>query len=191
MASFEHGRYVVVVLHVGRSKLADIKLVLQREYSSGKTWFPDGSISSTEEHVDAVVRELHEETGLILTPNDLTLLSDAPVRVALPEGQQFVYVYSAHVLVPYVTTHLRTPAELDKVVTAKSTINLDGSYVVPETIDIDGLSLTPAKNGLLPSLKQKTSYFTLVTLLNGRLFVVLFIRTKYFATMIRRYRDNS
>jgi hypothetical protein len=54
-----------------------------------------------------------------------------------------------------VTTHLRTPAELEEAVTTHSTINPDGSYVVPETIDIGGLSLTPSKNGLLPSLKQK------------------------------------
>jgi ADP-ribose pyrophosphatase YjhB (NUDIX family) len=38
-------------------------------------------------HVDAVVRELLEETSLTLSHDDLiTLLSDAPVRVALPEG---------------------------------------------------------------------------------------------------------
>jgi hypothetical protein len=38
---------------------------------------------------------------------DLTVLSDAPVRVGLPEGQrQLVYVFSASVLVPCVTTHL-------------------------------------------------------------------------------------
>jgi hypothetical protein len=54
-----------------------------------------------------------------------------------------------------VTTHLRTPAELEHAVTAQSTINDDGYHVVPETIDISGLSLTPAKKGLLPSLKQK------------------------------------
>jgi hypothetical protein len=77
------------------------------------------------------------------------MLSDAPVGVALPYGQQLVYVFSAYVLVPYVTTHLRTPAQLEHVVTAQSTINHDGSYVVPETIDIGGLSLAPAKQGLL------------------------------------------
>jgi 8-oxo-dGTP pyrophosphatase MutT (NUDIX family) len=101
--------YVVVVLHVGGSKLADVKLVLQREPRSGKTLFPAGSISPDEELVDAAVRELHEEIGLILSLDDLTLLSDAPVRVALPIGQQLVYIYSASVPVPYVTTHLRTP----------------------------------------------------------------------------------
>jgi 8-oxo-dGTP pyrophosphatase MutT (NUDIX family) len=62
--------YVVVVLHVGGTKLTDVKLVLQREPSSGKAWFLVGSTSSNEEHVDAIVREMHEETGLILTLED-------------------------------------------------------------------------------------------------------------------------
>ena len=82
MPSIEHGRYVVVVLHVGGTKLSDIRLVLQREPRSGKTWLPAGSFTTNEEPVDAAVRELHEETGLILTPDDLTLLSVAHVRVA-------------------------------------------------------------------------------------------------------------
>jgi hypothetical protein len=96
---------------------------------------------------------LHKEISLILTHDDLPLLSDALVRVALPIGQQLVYVYSASVPVPYVTTHLLTPPLLEQVVTAMSTINDDGSYVVPETINIGGLSLTPAKKGLPPSMK--------------------------------------
>jgi ADP-ribose pyrophosphatase YjhB (NUDIX family) len=109
-----------------------------------------------EEHVDAIVRELHEKIGLILTLDDLTLLSDSPVRITLPEGQRhFVYVFSACVPVPCVTAHLRTSFQLEQVVTAHSTINPDGSYVVPATIDIDGLSLTPAKHRLLPTLKCK------------------------------------
>jgi ADP-ribose pyrophosphatase YjhB (NUDIX family) len=112
MASVGLRRYVVVVLHVGGTKLSDIKLVLQLEPRSGKTWFLVGSVTTNEEPVDAAVRELHEETGLILTPDDLTLLSDAHVRVALPIGQQLGYVYSASVPVPYVTTHLRTLAQL-------------------------------------------------------------------------------
>jgi 8-oxo-dGTP pyrophosphatase MutT (NUDIX family) len=64
-----------------------------------------------EEGVDVVVRELFEEIGLTLSLDDLTLLSDAPVRVALHEGQcKLVYVHSASVPIPYVTTNLRTPA---------------------------------------------------------------------------------
>jgi ADP-ribose pyrophosphatase YjhB (NUDIX family) len=57
-------------------------------------------VTANEEPVDAAARELYEETCLILTPDDLTLLSDAPFRVALPVGQQLVYVYSALVPVP-------------------------------------------------------------------------------------------
>jgi hypothetical protein len=119
MASVGHGRYVVVVLHVGETKLSDVKLVLQREPRSRKTWFPARSISANAWHVDAAVRELHEEICLILIPDDLTLLSDAPVRVALLVGQDLVYVYSASIHVPYVTTHLRTHhAQLEQAVTA-------------------------------------------------------------------------
>jgi hypothetical protein len=88
-----------------------------------------------------------------LAADDLAQLSDAPVRVTLHEGQrQLVYVFSASIPVPYVTSRLRTPSELEHVVTAQSTINPDGSYIVPQTIDIDGLYLTPTKHGLLPAL---------------------------------------
>jgi 8-oxo-dGTP pyrophosphatase MutT (NUDIX family) len=156
MASVGPGRYVVLAIHVGGTKLSIIKLVLQREPRTGKTWFPAGSVAGNEELVDAAVRELHEETGLTLTPDDLTLLSDAPVRVALPEGQQNVNVYSASVPVSFATSHLRTHAQLEQVVTAQSTINPDGSYVVPETIDIGGLNLTPAQTRLLPVVKHKS-----------------------------------
>jgi ADP-ribose pyrophosphatase YjhB (NUDIX family) len=149
-------RYVVVVLHVGGTKLSEIKLVLQREPRSGKTWFPAGLVLANEEHVDAAVRELHEKTGLILALDDLTLLSDAPFRVALPVGLQLVYVYSAFVHVPCVTTHLCTPAHLEHVVTTQSTVCPEGSYVVSETIDIGGLNLTPGKTGSLLAMKHKS-----------------------------------
>jgi ADP-ribose pyrophosphatase YjhB (NUDIX family) len=165
MAFVGPSHYVVVVLHVGGTKLSDIKLVLQREPCFGKTWFPSGSITAYEEHVDVAVRELYEETCLILTPDDLTVLSDAPVRVALPVGQQLVYVYTASVPVSYVTSHtvsqfpmLRTHAQLEHAVTTHSTTNLDGSYVVPETIDIGGMNLTHVKTWLLPALKQKNEF---------------------------------
>jgi hypothetical protein len=109
-----------------------------------------------EELVDAIVRELLEETGLTLTLDDLTLLTDAPLHVALPRGRrQYVYVYSACIPVPYLIAHLPTPAKLQLVAIAQSTINPHCSYVIPTTIDIDGLSLTLAKNGLLSALIRK------------------------------------
>jgi ADP-ribose pyrophosphatase YjhB (NUDIX family) len=159
MASVGPGRYVVAVIHVGGTKLSNVKLLLQREPRTGKTWFPAGSVTVNEEPVDAAVRELHDETRLTLTPDDLTLLSDAHVRVALPKGQQLVYVYSAFVPIPYVASHLRTPTQLEQAVTTHSTINPDGSYVVPETLDIGGLNLTPAKTGLLRAVKHKSELF--------------------------------
>jgi hypothetical protein len=105
MASFGQGRYVVVVL-VGGTKLSDVKQVFQREPRFGKTRFRAGLVPANEEHVDAPARKLHEEIGLILTPDVLMMLSDAPVRVSLPDGQLLVYVYTATAPVPYVTNHL-------------------------------------------------------------------------------------
>ena len=83
MASLGPGHYAVMVIHVGGTKPSDLKLVLQREPRSGKTWFTAGSVLPNEEHVDAAVRELHEETGLDLTPDDLTLLSGEHVMSLL------------------------------------------------------------------------------------------------------------
>jgi 8-oxo-dGTP pyrophosphatase MutT (NUDIX family) len=103
MASLGPGHYVVMVIHVGGTKLSDVKVELQREPRSGKTWFPASSILPIEEPVDVAVRELHEETGLVLTPDDLTLMSDAHVRVTLPQGRQLVYVYSASIPVMFAT----------------------------------------------------------------------------------------
>jgi hypothetical protein len=51
---------------------------------------------------------------------------------------------------------LRTHAQLKQAVTAQSTFNPDGSYIVPETIDVGGMNLTPAKTGLLPAMKHKS-----------------------------------
>jgi hypothetical protein len=73
--------------------------------------------------------------------------------VSLLEGKRHVvYVYSASVPVPFVSTNLRTHVKLEQDVAAQSTINPDGTFVVRESIDIDGLSLTPTKTGLLLSI---------------------------------------
>jgi hypothetical protein len=96
--------------------------------------------------------------GLTLTFDDVTMLSNNnPVRVSLHEGErQLVQDFSAFVLVPFVATNIRTPARLVEVVTTQSTINHDGTYVIPTTIDIiDGLSLTQAKSGRLTDVIRK------------------------------------
>jgi ADP-ribose pyrophosphatase YjhB (NUDIX family) len=156
MVSLGPGHYVVLVIQVGGTKSLDSKLIFQREPRSGKTWFPVGSILPNEEYVDAVVRELHEETGLILTPDDLTLLSDEHVIVTLPRGRQLVYVYSATIHVMFAANNLRTPAQVEQAVLAQSTVNPDGTYVVPETINTDGLNLTPAQTWLIRAEKHKS-----------------------------------
>jgi hypothetical protein len=82
-----------------------------------------------------------------LTAEDFTLLSGKPVRVVPLHAAkyQLVYAFSAFVPVPYVTASLRTHAKVEQAVTAQSAIHHDGSYVVPATVDIDNLSLTPSK----------------------------------------------
>jgi hypothetical protein len=109
-----------------------------------------------EKHVDGDILELHEETGLMLTHDDLTLLSKSPVRVSLLEAKyQLVYVFSVYVSVPFISTNIRTLAKLIQVVTTQSTINPDGTYVVPTTVDIDGISLTRTKIGRLHFVIRK------------------------------------
>jgi hypothetical protein len=62
----------------------------------------------------------------------------------------------AFVPIPSVTANLRTLAKLEHVVTAQSTIHPDGfAYIITTMIDIDGLSLTPVKHGLLSASRRK------------------------------------
>jgi hypothetical protein len=61
----------------------------------------------------------------------------------------------AFIPVSFVAANIRTHAKLVQVVSAQSTINYDGTYVVPATIDIDGMSLTPTKTRLLPPIIRK------------------------------------
>jgi hypothetical protein len=70
--------------------------------------------------------------------------------------QQIVYVFSAFVPEPYMTTNLlRTSPKVSQHITTHSTINFDGFYVVPATIVIGGLLLTPFKIGLLLATRRK------------------------------------
>jgi ADP-ribose pyrophosphatase YjhB (NUDIX family) len=156
MASLGPGIYVVVVVPIGGSKASDIKLVLQREPFTRKTWFLAGLILPNEAPVDASVRELFWEVGLTLTVDDLTWLSGNHIRVSLPASQhQLVHVFLASVHIPYAAADLRTPAKVEQAVTDHSNFHRDGSYVNPNTVDIDGLSLTPSKIGLVKETQRK------------------------------------
>jgi hypothetical protein len=66
-----------------------------------------------------------------------------------------VYVFSASVPVANVTGDSRNFAKVEQATTAQSTISPYGTYVVPESIDIDGLWLTPTKIELIPSSIRK------------------------------------
>jgi hypothetical protein len=68
---------------------------------------------------------------------------------------QVRYVFATSVHGAYVTANQRAPAIVELAVTAQSTIYSDGSYVVPATIDIDGLSLTPSKTILVKEAQRK------------------------------------
>jgi 8-oxo-dGTP pyrophosphatase MutT (NUDIX family) len=159
MASLGPGNHIVVVLYyyVGGSKAPGMKLVLHRDPRTRKSWFLVGSIWPHEAPVDVALRELIEETGLTATVDDLTSsLSGNLVRVPLPAVQnKLVYVFSASVHVPYVVANLRTLAKVEHDVNAHSNVHPDGSYVVPTTVGIDGLSLTPLKVGLVKETRRK------------------------------------
>jgi 8-oxo-dGTP pyrophosphatase MutT (NUDIX family) len=91
-----------------------------------------------EDLANSVVRELLEETGRTLTVDDSTLMTIACVRATL-HGDKFqrVYVYSASVLVPYMTASLRTPTKVEHTVSSQSTIHHDGtSVIIMGTVDI-------------------------------------------------------
>jgi hypothetical protein len=50
---------------------------------------------------------------------------------------------------------MHTPTKVEEVVTALSTVHPDVFYVVPTTVDIEGLSLTPSKIGLVKETQRK------------------------------------
>jgi ADP-ribose pyrophosphatase YjhB (NUDIX family) len=156
MVSLGSRNYVVFKLPIGGTKISNIKVVLQREPRTGITWFSIRFVLPNKEPVDAAVHELFEETCLTLTIDDFTMLSNKPVRVSLPKGKhELVYVYSAYVPVSNVMPNLRTPAKVSQDATTQSTISPNGTYVVPKSIDIDGLSLTPSKTELLPHAQRR------------------------------------
>jgi hypothetical protein len=58
-----------------------------------------------------------------------------------------------------VNANLRTPSKVDLEVNAQSIVHSDGTYTVPTTVDIDGLSFTPTKIGLAMETQRKYELF--------------------------------
>jgi hypothetical protein len=119
MASVGPGHFVVVVLHIGGSKASDIQPFYSVSLALVKLGFLPVQYCLTRSLLMLLFVSYFKETGLTLTVDDSTMLNDAPVRVALNEGQrQLVYFFSAYVPVPYVIANLRTHAKLEQLVTA-------------------------------------------------------------------------
>jgi hypothetical protein len=154
MTSLGFGNYVVDVLSVGGLKASDIKLLLQREPRTGKSWFLAASISPYEKQVDAAVRELLAENGLTLIVLDLTLVSGNHLRVPLPARKySLICVLLAYVSVPYVTANQRTRAKLEEAINTMSTVHINCSYVVPTTVDFSDCLLRRLRLGSLRILE--------------------------------------
>jgi hypothetical protein len=140
-----------------------------------------------EEHVDATVRDILEETGLTMAVNDLTQLSGAVVRVPLHYGKyQLVYVYFVSVLVPYVNITLSKPTHVKHYVISHSTVQADGSYVVPATIAMDGLPITPVVTSNVRTARVKYEL-----LLFGFVAQRQHFRDPVLSRQIFLHRDNS
>jgi hypothetical protein len=76
-------------------------------------------------------------------------------------------------------------------VTALSTINPDGYYIVPSTIDIDGLTLTPSKTGLLKETHRKFEQLHFSYVAQRETFRDAITFKQLLLTMILRYRGSS
>jgi hypothetical protein len=191
MTSLGPGNYVVIVLLVGGSKASDFKLVLQREPRTSKTWCLADLILPNEAPVDDAVREWFEITDLTMTIDYLTRLNGNHIRVSLPDGQHLpVYVFLSTALVPYVTSNLRTPAKVEHALTTHSTVHLDGSCVVLTIVDIDGLSLTPSKIGLVGETQRKFELLRFGYVARWEFFRGAVIFYVSFFTKTRRYRGS-
>jgi hypothetical protein len=92
-----------------------------------------------------------------------------------------------------VVANLRTPAKVEQAVTPQSTIHYNGSYVVPASVDIDGLSLTPSKIGLVGKDQRNVSMncYILATWLSGSLFEELLFLDIVSFMKARRYQCSS
>jgi hypothetical protein len=80
-----------------------------------------------------------------------------------------------------VTAKLRTLAKVEQAVTAQSTIHPDGTYIVPPTIDIDGLFHMPSKIWLFKKTQHKCEVLHFGYVAHWEAFRVVLISKKLFA----------
>jgi hypothetical protein len=67
------------------------------------------------------------------------MLRGKVARVPLPDGNtQYIYACVAYVRLPYVTSNLRTPSNVERVVLLESIMLSHVSYIVPTLIAMDG-----------------------------------------------------
>jgi hypothetical protein len=118
------------------------------------------------------------EIGLALPVDDLTFVFASRSMLA---SNHLVYLFASFVPVPYVHANLRTPAKVEQAVIAQSTIYHDGTYVVPYTSDVDGLSLTPSKTGLLKGTQRKLELLHLGYIAHWEAFRGVVISKRLFA----------
>jgi len=75
---------------------ADGRLLLQRHGDTGRWVTPGGAVEPDEEPIDALVRELWEETGLVCEPIGLLGVFGGPeFRVHYRNGDEAAYVIAA------------------------------------------------------------------------------------------------
>src|SRR5690242_997975 len=85
---------------LGRSRIVLVNpkgevLLMHQWISSGKWHLPGGGLHADEEKITGALRELREETGVILTPKDMIELGTQTIRM---RGFTYdIYAYLAHV----------------------------------------------------------------------------------------------
>jgi 8-oxo-dGTP pyrophosphatase MutT (NUDIX family) len=114
------------------------RLLLLR-HANGDLWAaPGGAIDPGEAPQDAVVREVWEETGLLVTPVQLCgVFSGAEFRIGYANGDEVLYVMAVFEC-----------REIGGTLTADGEETLEARYV--DAADLDTLALPPWARLLLP-----------------------------------------
>jgi 8-oxo-dGTP pyrophosphatase MutT (NUDIX family) len=69
------------------------RVLLAKSAETGKWMIPGGSVDPYEHPADAAVREMHEETGLLVKPTNIIGVYGGPeLHVKYPNGDEVVYI---------------------------------------------------------------------------------------------------